>query len=258
METRIPALKPVRPERRRGGKLAAVLAVLFFIVMIVLFLQSSLSKVTEIQIRGTRHADPEAVRAAAGVQEGDWFLYPWASELERRVRTVPAVEDAVAVWRFPGLLIIWVREYPEVALEISPAGKLGIVLANGLAVPPAGTLVPDKPVLTGWNPDDPNRLALARELGRIPPELLNDVSEIVPDPSNAYPDRIRIYTRSRFEVVTTVSKLGEKLPYLDSIVENREPGLLTLLDADTYTPFSALQSPTEDLEGSPPEAEKTE
>jgi len=258
METRIPALKPVRPERRRGGKLAAVLAVLFFIVMIVLFLQSSLSKVTEIQIRGTRHADPEAVRAAAGVQEGDWFLYPWASELERRVRTVPAVEDAVAVWRFPGLLIIWVQEYPEVAVEISPAGSLGIVLANGLTVPLPGALVPDKPVLTGWNPDDPNRQALARELGEIPPELLNDVSEIVPDPSNAYPDRIRIYTRSRFEVVTTVSKLKEKLPYLDEIVENREPGLLTLLDADSYTPFSALQTPTEDLSVGPAEAEKTD
>jgi len=171
---------------------------------------------------------------------------------------VPAVEDAVAVWRFPGLLIIWVQEYPEVAVEISPAGSLGIVLANGLTVPLPGALVPDKPVLTGWNPDDPNRQALARELGEIPPELLNDVSEIVPDPSNAYPDRIRIYTRSRFEVVTTVSKLKEKLPYLDEIVENREPGLLTLLDADSYTPFSALQTPTEDLSVGPAEAEKTD
>ena len=242
LETRIPALKPAPKEKRRSGKLAFVIAALFLIVMTLLFSQSSLSKVTEIEVRGTRHTNPEDVRGAAAVEAGDWFFIPSAAELERRVGVLPTVENVTVSKHFPGLLVIDVQEYPEVALEISSDGKLSVVLANGLSVDPRDAVLPDKPVLTGWAADDPNRAALSRVLGEMDPGLLSDVSEIVPDPSNAYPDRIRLYTRSRFEVITTVSKLREKIPYLDEIVENWEPGVLTMLEVDTYTPFSVQQA----------------
>lgn len=256
METRIPALKPAPVEKRRSSKLAFVLAALFLVVMAVLFFQSSLSKVTEIEVRGTRHTDPEEVRRVAGVEVGDWFFVPSAAELERRVGALPAVEKVTVSRHFPGLLIIEVQEYPEVALERSAGGELSVVLANGLNVDPRDAVLPDKPVLTGWDADDPNRKALLRVLGDMPPELLGDVSEIVPDPSKAYPDRIKLYTRSRFEVITTVSKMKEKIPYLDEIVENREPGVITMLEVDTYTPFSVRQRSADPNTG-PSAGEKT-
>jgi cell division protein FtsQ len=45
-------------------------------------------------------------------------------------------------------------------------------------------------------------------------------------------------------VVTTVSKLQDKISYLNEIIENREPGTIVMLEADTYMPYSAQTAPS--------------
>jgi cell division protein FtsQ len=130
-----------------------------------------------------------------------------------------------------------------VATEITGDGTIRIVLESGLGLPVISGALPDKPVLTGWKQDDAARKALCAALGAMPDPLLADLSEIKPDPSKAYPDRIKLFTRSRFEVLTTVGKLKDKIPYLRDIVENREPGRIVMLEADTYLPYSAESAP---------------
>ncbi|REK67033.1 MAG: cell division protein DivIB [Cohnella sp.] len=245
---RIPALKKTDAEegtspRRKGGKLLWIVFVLFAIAMIVLFFRSSLSRISSVQVTGTVHLSADEVLKAAGVREGESFFFPSAKELERRIETLKAVQSVKVDKRFPGKVEIAVKEYAEVAVELDASGKTRIVLSNGLSVPASGAL-PDKPILTGWKEGDKRRNALCRALEGLPESLLRDLSQIAPDPSTAYPDRIRIYTRSRFEVVTTVERLPEKAALLSEIVENREPGRVVLLEADTYQPFSAQNAPS--------------
>jgi cell division protein FtsQ len=100
----------------------------------------------------------------------------------------------------------------------------------------------DKPILRGWDDEDPVKKELTKALAEISPEKLADISEIKPEPSSSYPDKIMIYTRSFFEVVTTVGYLPEKVNYLDDIItglqeEDITSGRLTLLEADTHIPF---------------------
>lgn len=244
MNERIPALKRV-PEvsRRRGGRLTVVLVILLLIVLILLFFRSSLSKVAEIQITGIRHLSEADVKNALGIASGDSFFSPGSDKLAGRVKALPPVKDVRVVKKFPGIVEVRVQEYGEVATEIGTDGSLRIVLENGLALPVKSGNLPDKPILTGWQPDDEVRQALCRALAALPGALLTDLSEIKPDPSASYPDRIKMFTRSRFEVVTTVSKLQEKIPYLSEIVENREPGKILMLEADTYMPFSSETDP---------------
>ena len=78
----------------------------------------------------------------------------------------------------------------------------------------------------------------------IPVEWLVDISEIWPDPTSTYEDRIVFYSRSSFEVTTTVSKLAEKMAYFYEIVDElkdqeQSGGRLILLEADTFIPFEA-------------------
>jgi cell division protein FtsQ len=113
------------------------------------------------------------------------------------------------------------------------------VLANGLSLPITDGSMLDKPILSGWKPENPNLIALCGVLDGLPSYVLADLSEIHPDPSISYPNRIKIFTRSRFEVVTTVEKLKDKISYLNDIVQNREPGKILMLEADTYLPYSA-------------------
>lgn len=243
MAERIPALKQA-PEpaekRKRGGKLLLILIALFVIALIVLFFRSSLSRITDIEVTGANYAKVSDVENALGVHKGDSFFKGNPKALAAKVESLGPVENAKVTKRFPGHLNVQIQEFAAVAVELDASGRTDLVLANGLNVPlPDGAALPDMPVLTGWSAGDANRGALCAALGKLQPALLNDLSQIEPDPSNAYPDRIKLYTRSKYEIVTTIGKLPDKADILGEIVENREPGVITLLEADTYQPYSA-------------------
>ncbi|THF75589.1 cell division protein FtsQ/DivIB [Cohnella fermenti] len=247
MSERIPALKPNHAEtrgaaeKRRGRKLLWIVVFLFLLLAIFLFFRSNLSKITEINVSGTTlHATQDEIVQASGARLDDSFFTTDTKELEKKIGQLQTVEKVGVVKKFPGRLEITVQEYKEVALEMDGEGNMLIVLSNGLAVPLAkGEALPDMPILTGWKQGDANRASLCTTLGGMEAGLLSDLSQISPDPSNAYPDRIKLYTRSKFEVVTTVGRLAGKLGLLSEIVENREPGRVVLLEADTYMPYSA-------------------
>ncbi|MDF2837207.1 MAG: Polypeptide-transport-associated domain protein FtsQ-type, partial [Paenibacillus sp.] len=144
---------------------------------------------------------------------------------------------------FPGVIKIEVQEYPVVAFELMSDGKLQALLSSGASVEakPEGNAM-DKPILTGWAQDDPVKRELTKQLALIPQKQLSDLSEIAPIPSKAYPDRIRMYTRTKFEVVTAVSVLQEKIEALNAVIETQEPGKITMLLADTYVPFQVIDT----------------
>lgn len=91
--------------------------------------------------------------------------------------------------------------------------------------------------MTGWKENDPNLVKLCKTLSEIPGELTADISEIVPSPTLSYPDRIKMYTRSEFEVISAISLLPKKAEYLNEILQNQDPGQLKMLDADSYVPY---------------------
>jgi cell division protein FtsQ len=139
---------------------------------------------------------------------------------------------------------ITVKEYGRVAFQFAADGKMEAVLSNGLTVSTAGgqAITLDKPILTGWRADDPWRKKLCEALGIIPSDLLAEISEIKPSPSSTYEDKIKMYTRSNFEVFTTVSYLPNKITYLeDMIAQMRDKevmsGVFELLEVDTHTSF---------------------
>jgi len=240
MNERIPVLKrEKRTPARRGSKILAALLALFAAVLVILFFRSSLSKVTEIHISGLHHLSEDEVREVLGIAPGDSFFFPAAGKLSANVAALPAVKHAEVLKKFPGVVEVRIQEYPEVAMYVQSDGSLTVVLENGLSLPAKDGFLPDKPILTGWRADSDVWKELCQVLSGISADDLADVSEIKPDPSLSYPDRIRIFTRSGFEVITTVSKLKDKISYLDEIMENREPGIITMLEADTYMPYSA-------------------
>ncbi|MCD9024426.1 cell division protein FtsQ/DivIB [Cohnella silvisoli] len=241
MTDRIPALKREEevPRTRRGRKLLRILIALFIIVLIVLFFRSPLSKISEIRITGMEYLRKEEVANALGVAPGDSFFIPSIGQLKKKVSSLKPIESVKIIKKFPGVISVEVKEYSQVAVQLTADGKVFAVLSNGLSLPmPDGSLL-DKPILSGWKPEDPNLIALCGVLSGLPSYLLADLSEIHPDPSVSYPNRIKLFTRSRFEVVTTVEKLKDKISYISDIVQNREPGKIIMLEADTYLPYSA-------------------
>ena len=239
MTERIPVLKEPAPKPKRKGarRLLGVIYSLFVVLLIVLFFRSDLSKISEVTVTGGRFTDEGEILAAAGVRPGDPFFWPTADAIAGRVERLDAIASASVRKTFPGKLHIEVTEYPAVAYGLTAEGAITAILSNGTERLIGSDAVVDRPVLRAWNEREADRLKLVDVLSRLPDDLLSDFSEITPYPSEAWPDRIRIYTRTRFEVVTAVSLLAEKADTIRAVIETQEPGIITLLLADRYVPY---------------------
>ncbi|SFD59349.1 cell division protein FtsQ [Paenibacillus catalpae] len=247
MSELVPVLK--EPERKRKGsrKLLTVLFLLFVILLSVLFFNSSISKITTITIEGAQYISKSDIQAATGIAAGDAYFGVSESKVESRLTALKPIQEAVVAKSFPGNVKITVKEFPIVAFELSASGEMTAIMSNGTNVSAlSDEFLMDKPVLSGWKQDDPNRAELTKQLGKISEKQLSDLSEIIPYPSKAYPDRIKIYTRTKFEVTTAVSLLAEKIEALNAVIETQEPGKITMLLADTYVPF--ISNATENME----------
>ncbi|WP_219836360.1 cell division protein FtsQ/DivIB [Paenibacillus sp. R14(2021)] len=237
MQEKMPVLREPVKRRRGGKKLLVVLLLLFIVILGVLFFNSSISKVATVTVEGQNYLQAGSIRKTAGVAAGDSFFRVSSRTIEARIRTLKPVEKVTVTKSFPGSVTIKVKEFETVAYALSNNGELTAVLANGTNVPAGTDPVVDKPILSGWKTDDPVLASLCKALAAIPEPSLSDFSEIKPEPSPSYPDRIKIYTRTRFEVITAVSLLSEKIPTMNAVIEIQPPGIITMLLADKYAPF---------------------
>ncbi|GGA20896.1 cell division protein FtsQ/DivIB [Paenibacillus physcomitrellae] len=245
-KSNIPVLKNPKPKKNTSRKVVLLLIILFIVLLSVLFFRSSLSKISEIDFRGSTYSTNEELLKQSGLQVGESFFGTSAGTIIKRISKIPSVQNVTVDKRFPGVVDITIKEYPSVAYELSNDGKLTAYLSNGSKVLVKQGTSLEKPMLTGWEKDQVNLLKLCSTLAKMPNDLTSDFSEILPSPTLSFADRIKLYTRSGFEVLTTVSLLPEKAEYLNDIIETQQPGLITMLEADTYVPFV---DPSQDEEG---------
>jgi cell division protein FtsQ len=248
MLMKVPAIQKQKTRNRSSRKLLAFLFMFFITLLVILFFQSSLSKITAIEVEGNDLLSDEAVKQALPAKPGDHFFAISTDSMAKALRQLKMVQSAKVTKRFPGVIHVQIEEYPRVAFQIGADGKKEALLADGSAVPiEQRNVTIDKPLLSGWSEDDPNKIKLCQEMAKLPDSYFSDVSEIMPDPSESYPDKIKIYTRSHFEVHTTIEYLPNKLPYLDLYITNLKEnnidnGILKLLEADNHMPYESGDS----------------
>jgi len=250
-KTSIPVLKPNKLRKMKTSRKIMFILMLFCLVLLaVLFFRSPISKISEIQFQGNVFATKEQLLQAGEFNVGDQFFGVSAATLEARLLDVKSVQNVTVDKQFPGVIQIQIQEYTTVAYELGQEGSLMAILSNGVMVPvKTSGIAIEKPILTQWNPTDPYKLELSQVLGAIPNQLTSDISEIMPSPTVSFPDRIKLYTRSKFEVITAVSLLKDKVEYLNQVIETEEPGLITMLEADSYVPFLSGDSGPENGDG---------
>ncbi len=243
MEDRLPVIKKPNPKSRSSKKLLLFLFIFFITLLLILFFQSSLSKITEIEIHGQELVSKEEIVQAAAVKAGDHFFSVSSSKVEAQVKALKMVESVEVSKKFPGRLIIQVHEYPKVAYQVGENGQIEALLADASVVPVTVQGVAlDKPILTGWSKDDPLKVKLCLAMSQVPASYFSDVSEIKPSPTDSFPDKIKMYTRSQYEVQMTIGYLPEKMKYLDSYIASLQSskisgGVITMLEADYHSPF---------------------
>lgn len=241
----VPVLREKVRKPRRNKKVILLIILFFISIFALLFFHSSLSKISEIEVSGTYFLEVETVLQESGLIIGESFFRIQKDKIEEKLEQLPLVRVATLTKKFPGFIHIHIEEHKHVAFELEN-GQLIAVLANGFGIPLQNSNVNiDKPILSGWDSYEELKSELCAILAELPAEWLSDVSEILPDPTPSYEDRILFYSRSSYEVTTTISKLAEKLSYFHDIVDNliekeQHSGKVILLEADTFVPYQQI------------------
>ncbi|MCL6604128.1 MAG: FtsQ-type POTRA domain-containing protein [Paenibacillus sp.] len=248
-KTRLPLLKEDKPKKKKNRKLTVILVLLFIALLAVIFFRSSVSRITEISFVGSKYSTQQELLTQSGLRIGGQYFAVSKGSLQELMMEMKTIQTATVDKSFPGLIKVQIEEYPAVAYELDQQGSLKAILSSGVAVPINETgITVEKPILTNWKASDPYKAKLCQTLGNIPNELTSDISEIVPSPTLSFPDRIKMYTRSHFEVITAISLLKDKIVYLNQVIETEQPGLIKMLEADSYVPFYTESDIADDLQ----------
>lgn len=237
-------------QKVKVGRLLFILFLFFFTILIVVFFQSSLSKVQQIHVEGVDKLTTTEVIAQSGIAVGDQILLVRKQKVREALTTHPVIEDVEVTIHFPGNVTVHVREFETVAYLYSSSQQLYPVLKNGYVVEQERVDVVQYPLITEW--EDPALLPnFCKELAILDTVVMQQISEVRLEPNENDPYRLVLYMRDGFEVHTSIVQFAKHLKNYLYVVENVAPnevGVINLSDAGVYyISYEQLEQDEEEL-----------
>ncbi|KIL50385.1 hypothetical protein KP77_17600 [Jeotgalibacillus alimentarius] len=241
LEDRVPQLRQ-RRRKRANRRLVGVVLLFVFLIIIVLYFQSSYSKVQDIQVNGNSGISDDAVVDLAGISPGDAYWTLNLDNAEKKLTDHKIIRNAEVKRDFPLGVEVTIEEFEKVALS-REGQQYRTVYENGYISDPKPVQDIDfsAPVLNGFRQGTVlNDLASA--LSDLPGNVLNSISEVHHTPSEVDSGRVTLYMNDGFEVTAVIHTLAEKMTHYPSIVSQLDPDVKGVIDLEVGSYFRAYES----------------
>jgi cell division protein FtsQ len=241
---------PSQKKRRPNWKALLFVVVFFGGLLVAGYLQSPLSNVSSIEVKGLREVRYEDVLRASGIRQGMSFWRIKKSEAASKIMVANPMIESVDIsisWR--GEVVISVVEKMVSGILLAEDG-FHHVLQDGTVLEKIdrleGTNVPilslDTPpvVKPGEKVEGEDLLELTRQIPEVDRTVLDQISEIRITAEGPW----RIYMRDKFEVRIPPRQFADKMKSYDTfrkaLGSDKPPGILDL-ESNYYKPFTPGQ-----------------
>ncbi|PLT28101.1 cell division protein FtsQ/DivIB [Peribacillus deserti] len=240
IEERIPKLKQIR-KKKANKRLIMLLSFFFLLIGAVVYLQSPLSHIKDIRIQGNKYIASPQIEALSGLSKGDNIWEVDKEQVWRSLKRDPQIKSAKVSLAFPNHINIQVEEYRRIGYLSKESRYYPIIQSGELLKPLKKGDLPDyAPILVDFSKGDAlSQLVL--ELSKLPPEILNSVSEIYNDPKKTDPYHLVIFMNDGFEVSATSRSLSDKLIHYPSIISQLNPKVKGVIDLEVGSYFKAYE-----------------
>ncbi|WP_102335947.1 cell division protein FtsQ/DivIB [Salimicrobium jeotgali] len=259
IEERMPQLKE-RRKKKAARQLIFYLILLSLLIGIVIYLQSPLSHVRYVEVKGDEDLTKSEVKEVSGITGTSnlWGIDPAA--VSDKIKGLPEVSSTEVRRTLTGGIEISLEEkrriaYVKVEEQFAPILEDGTILGDALVENPGG----DAPIFYGF-PDNEHLTKLAKELNSLPASVSNLISEIHwMDEEDR--DRVRLYMSDGYTVIASVREFSEKMPSYPSIVSQLDPDAEGVIHVGVGTYFESYaggdkeQLETEEEQGNIPSEE---
>ncbi|MBC5635876.1 cell division protein FtsQ/DivIB [Ornithinibacillus sp. BX22] len=223
IEDRIPKLKQAR-KKKANRRLIFYLSIFFFLIAIIVYLQSPLSHVKSIIVTGNSFYPEDEVIEQSGIAKGTNI---WTINKEEIIQTLendPLIKNAEVETKLPWTVEIHLIEHERVGY-IKKENEYYPVLGNGTVLEESKIkrLSGDAPLLLSFSQEDV-LVEMSKELSNLPSNILNIISEIHWTPTDKNKNDITLYMTDGFMVQSSIRNFSEKMKVYPSIASQLEPG----------------------------------
>ncbi|SDJ74149.1 cell division protein FtsQ/DivIB [Sediminibacillus albus] len=257
IEDRIPKLKQAR-KKKANRRLIFYLSVFFVLISIVVYLQSPLSQVNNIEINGNQYINNQEIQSLSGLSTDDNFWSVDTDEVVDKISGHPVVEKVEVDKQFPTTIQVTVQEFARVGY-VKKDDSFYPVLENGnsLIDNKMKTAKGDAPLLNGFDKETYLQ-EMTKELQRLPSNIVDLISEITWVPTEENPYRIALYMNDGYEVEGSIRNFSNKMKSYPSIVAQLEPGSEGIIHIGVGAYFESYQEQEEKKEAESEEGEQDE
>ncbi|KMJ58545.1 cell division protein FtsQ [Bacillus sp. LL01] len=248
LEDRVPKIKQQR-KHKTNRRLIIYLSLFFILLFLIIYSQSSFSKVSGIAVDGNVHVlDDEIIKISEITNETSiWRVnVEKVSELIQQHKEISGVE---VQRKFPNSVEISIEEYKRVAY-IYESGNYYPVMENGkmLSVLDDKDALPDDaPLMMNWKNGEMVENFIV-ELIKLPESIIYSISEIHHTPTDIDPYHITMFMNDGFEVSATIRDFSRKMVAYPSIIEQLDPSVKGIINLEVGTFFKPYESGGEEEE----------
>ena len=247
---RVPTMKKKR-KRRTNMKFTLLVTLFVAVILLLLYFQSSASKISNIQIEGESLLTEAQYLDAMNIQVGQSFWSFTKKDIKASLNELDWVKEVKVERKWPNKLSISITEWRKVAY-ISEQQVFYPLLENGFVYEQSDELqLVDAPIFVNFK-DEKTRKKILRQLADLKPEVLALISQISAIPTEADPYAIQLFMNDGYEVRAEIATLAEKLNYYPSIIsliEVQEEGSKGIIDIEVGSYFRTFEKEYGNLSG---------
>ncbi|MDF0725275.1 cell division protein FtsQ/DivIB [Cytobacillus sp. S13-E01] len=240
IEDRIPKLKQKR-KQKANKRLVIYISFFFLLIIGVAYIQSPLSKVSQVKITGNYNVSETEIKKLSTLSERTSFWSINVKKMTEQIEAHEQIKSATIDKKLPNTVIINVEEHKRVAYILNKEKYLPILENGQILDSVKETLAPaDAPILQNWEKGEDIQ-EMAVELSKLPDSITNSISEIHHSPEKSDPLHITLFMNDGYEVSATVRSFSEKMSAYPSIISELDPSLKGVIYLEVVPYFKAYE-----------------
>jgi cell division protein FtsQ len=223
LEDRLPQLK--RERKQKANRRFAFYASLFFLlVLIVVYVQSPLSKINRIIVEGEQITARSDIVRASGLTANTHIWDIRSRKIADRVEQLRTIRSADVHTYFPNTVRIHVTEYGRKAY-LSKGDRYYPILQNGAVLDdlPIGKLPTDAPILIHFT-DKSALKAVSAGLSALPTQAVRNISDIHYQKSSDMEDNLLLYMNDGNRIIASTKTFSKNIKFYPKIIAGLPEG----------------------------------
>ncbi|MCG5103573.1 cell division protein FtsQ/DivIB [Oceanobacillus alkalisoli] len=247
IEDRIPKLKEAR-KKKANRRLVFYMTIFFFLISIIIYLQSPLSEVKQVTVQNNAFVPDEEIVEISGLSEKQNIWAIDFAAVEETLENNPIIDTVTVDRKLPSTVVITVQEKEIIGILETEEGTYLPVLESGelLEMVEYQSFTGEAPLLIGFT-DQEYLAKAANELNKLPKDILDLISEMYWQPTEDNKNNVLFYMNDGFIVQSSIRDFADGMTIYPSVVSQLDPEVKGVIHMGVGVYFEAFDAEDEEV-----------